>query len=370
MTTDIGLRVRERMRELLPDRKQEEVAGQIDMTPDAFSRALNGKRGFAAIELANLAEVLDTSMYWLATGEPDPFEVKLAARHKFDHGTQSRVPFDREGTAALVRDVTLAYGQVFGAKEVARSVKTLTPAVIRARLGDDFAAAFADRVEQTLAVDVVRVPDLSEALTLRFHSHRVIVIGQTPNWFYQNWSVAHELGHIVLDHEDQTGMPASGIDRQEADASAFAAELLLPAEQLRGIDWATCSPSAVAQLVWDWGVSTNALNRRLGKLKIEISPEISDLLNLSTQALLRRHWAGKAGLVDQITYRMEQANQRRFPQRLLSAHIDAIAAGRAPKATLAWMLGTPEEALEVDEPTRASIDVDQLGALLGLTPSS
>jgi hypothetical protein len=73
------------------------------------------------------------------------------------------------------------------------------------------------------------------------------------------------------------------------------------------------------------------------------------------------------GLDDLITTRMDRAAVRRFPVALLAAHVDAIGAGTAPKATLAWMLGVAESEVEVDEPPAESEgDLEKLARELGL----
>jgi len=54
--TTIGSRVRSAMQGAGMQQKQ--LAERVGMTPDALSRALNGQRGFAALELADIASVL------------------------------------------------------------------------------------------------------------------------------------------------------------------------------------------------------------------------------------------------------------------------------------------------------------------------
>ena len=68
MNPSIGQRVLGALPEGTP---RKEIARQVGMTEDAFSRALRGQRGFSALELARLAEVLDQDIHLLITGVPD-----------------------------------------------------------------------------------------------------------------------------------------------------------------------------------------------------------------------------------------------------------------------------------------------------------
>jgi transcriptional regulator with XRE-family HTH domain len=94
MDEEIGARMRARLREFSPKLTQRELAVKIEMTPDALSRALSGKRAFTVVELVKAAELLGTSAHWFVTGQPDPFAVKVAGRHTFDHDTKRHKPID------------------------------------------------------------------------------------------------------------------------------------------------------------------------------------------------------------------------------------------------------------------------------------
>ena len=108
----IGRRVRERLLER--GISQKDLASQVGMTPDALSRAINGQRGFAALELAEIAACLDTEVHYLITGEPDPHRLVLSARHTYDHATGGRHLAGSEGDMQILRDIRLAYVQALG----------------------------------------------------------------------------------------------------------------------------------------------------------------------------------------------------------------------------------------------------------------
>jgi len=355
---------------MYPGRAEKDIAELVGMTPDAFSRALNGKRGFAAVEVARLAELLGASMYWLATGERDPHEPVVVARHEFDRRTRSRSA-DWDAMKLVEDDVHLAYRQV-NLPAWDQRVVPADPEEARAMLGPGAVRDLATRLEDVFGIDVIKIGGVPTALTMILAGRPVIVLGETGNWFYLNWSLAHEFAHLALGHvvaDSHAPVDARLVDQQEADANAFAAEFLLPRTELLAIDWQKETARSVAARLWEWGVSTDALRTRLAALKCVLPAELSAALSLKTQTLLRRHWDGNTA-DDLITVRMEEAAARKFPLALRVAHIEAIAAGRVPKGTLAWMLDIDEADLEVDEPEAEYGDsIDVLAADLGLEVS-
>lgn len=345
---------------------QSEVAERIGLTPEKFSRSLHGKRAFSAVELAQLAEVLGVEVFWLITGQADPNRIVVAARHDFDQQTGERTVPGQAADEVTFSDIKLAYEQAFQDWSPPAVSLPTTPAGVREVLGPGFVRPLAHRIETQLDVDVIHLPKLTTAYSFLVGPRRVIVVPATANWFRENWSLAHELGHHVADHH-QSGLSKVEWDRHEAAANAFAAELLLPAVEMRAWDWIYAEPTVIAQHVWDLGVSTDALATRLRWLGIETSEQVDALLRLSTPKLLRRYWAEqRTDGPDEITDRMDGAAVRRFPRKLQEAHRRLIAAGMVSKRTLAWMLDTEAEDLEVEEPEEtAQMGLDALAAALG-----
>jgi Zn-dependent peptidase ImmA (M78 family)/transcriptional regulator with XRE-family HTH domain len=370
--SSIGDRVQERIALALPTTRQRDIAGQIGMTPDAFSRALNDKRAFSSVELALLAELLDADLHWLITGEPDPHRVRIAARHEFDHITGERGVPGRKQDDKELANVALAYRQAYPDAQHPSALLPASADAIREALGDDFARWIADRLEERLDVDVVRIAGLTTDYSFTVGGRHVVLLAARANWFRSNWSVAHELAHLALRHHDVEDAE----DGQEAAANAFAAELLLPSAVLGAIDWQTISPAELAQFIWDAGVSCEALMRRLNSLQLHMSSRVRKLLDGSTQRLLREHLvdvvepAGAGGQfalpIDRITERMNASAVRRFPLSLQAAHVERIALGEVSPGTLAWMLDTAEEDLVVDRPAPVHESVDSLASALGL----
>ncbi len=85
----------------------------------------------------------------------------------------------------------------------------------------------------------------------------------------ERWTVAHELGHIVLHHHIAT--VGDDEDEIEDEANAFAAEFLMPAHEIRHQLSSRTGLADLAQLKLHWRVSMGALLRR-GHTLEKISP--------------------------------------------------------------------------------------------------
>jgi hypothetical protein len=367
--SSIGDRVLQSLEQVSHELRHRDVAEQIGMTPDAFSRAIHGKRQFASIELARLAELVGADLHWLIAGQPDPNRLRVAARHNFDRAKRLRTIPGRAADDQTLADIALAYRQAYPDPENGHERRTAASwtesvATVQEALGSGFVRCFADLLEQHLDIGVVRVAELSTAYALTVGDHWIIALPATANWFRENWDMAHELGHLVMGHhhDETSGQQA---DAHEAAANAFAAELLLPAETLKGIDWDSVGDEGLAGLVWDLGISTDALCRRLDALFGQPPRRVARWAAGPTQRLLRHHLSIDSEL-DEITARMDEAAQRRFPRSLQEAHLERVASGAIGKETLAWMLGIDVQALEVDSPELPEVSAGDLASALGL----
>ena len=241
--------------------------------------------------------------------------------------------------------------------------KRVQRAVARARaaLGEDFISCFYDRVESALGVEVIVVPLRGDGYSLTLGGRRVIVLAATGHWFRSNFTLAHELGHLLVE-----GIPPQDGKTAEDVANVFAADLLMPVERIRSIDWAQAKAATVARVVWDLGVSTQALEVRLRFLGIAPGNKASSALAMSTEALLRGSPAPAVAPPAAVTARMEYSARRRFPERVVTGLRRAVADGDAPQASLSWVLGLPAREENDDDVTPESheLDVDLLDGLV------
>lgn len=353
-----------------PDLPHREVAERAGMTPDAFSRSVNDKRQFASVELARIAELTGADLHWLVTGQPDPRRLIVAARHNYDHATGLRSVPSRAEDEQVLADIALAYRQAYPEPAVqivpapAAAGWPKSAAGIREELGGDFVRPFAKRLEDRLGIDVVRVKELSTAYSLTVGGRPVIALPATGSWFRENWSIAHELGHLLRGDLDVSISAEEAASREQA-CNAFAAELLLPADEIRTVDWESMSDEDLARFIWNHGVSTDALRIRLEALLPRVPARLVRWAGRATQRLLRYHLP-VARELDEITVRMDEAAQRRFPLALQEAHLRQVEDGAVGKATLAWMLDVDPADLEVDSPEVAQAGTDELASALGL----
>ncbi len=363
--SSIGERVRQSLDRACPAMPHKAVAALIGMTPDAFSRALNGQRQFGSVELARYSEMAGEDLHWLITGNPDPNRLTIAARHNYDPKTGERTVPSLQDDRQVIDDIALAYRQAYPKPDPAVSdIRPKSPAEVREALGPDFVRPFADRIEECLGIGVVQVKELSTAYSLTIGCRTVIAMQATPSWFRENWGFAHELGHIFLGHhEDEISNPEAAL--REAAANAFAAELLMPSDQIEAIDWESLTAARLARYIWDWGVSVEALCNRLNSLLGYIPAVVAEWSAFRTQRLLWHHPPAESEF-DEIAVRMDDAVQRRFPLSLQGAHLERVASGAISRATLAWMLDVDEAALEVDSPEIPEVSTDDLAAGLGL----
>lgn len=340
------------------------------MTPDAFSRSLNAERSFSSIEIARLADELGQDVHWLITGEPDPMRPRLAARHFYDKDARCHTVPDREQDEAVLLDIALAYRQ--GYPDDTGSDERKLPATVdemRGWLQPPFVRPFIERVEQKLGIDVVRVKEISTSYTMTIGSHTVIVIPASGSWFYENWSIAHELGHIAAQDMD-IDLPTTKRREHETRANAFAAELLLPTLGVKSVVWSTITEHDLAQFLWDYGISIVALQNRLASLRLQAPELITQWAAAGTFRLLRAAGTNLDGKDTDPEYlvakRSRDASERRFPISLQEAHMKRIAQGQLGNETLAWMLSVDVGRLDEIEapPEPPTVDAGALAKML------
>lgn len=141
--------------------------------------------------------------------------------------------------------------------------------IVRSALGADPTSPiknFMQRVEK-IGVRIFKlpeeVPDLDAFSIIVEGRTPVIVLNPTPHGDRQAFSIAHELGHLVL-HFPLTG----GQDGIEEEANQFAGELLMPEEAMRAELVSPVTLSLLAELKSRWRVSMAALLQRAKELDI------------------------------------------------------------------------------------------------------
>jgi Zn-dependent peptidase ImmA (M78 family)/transcriptional regulator with XRE-family HTH domain len=331
----LGQRILVRLENVYPGMSQNDLARRVDMDPSALSRVVNGKRGLASAELVALARELRTSTDYLLVGE-ETFPMEIAARHNYADGSYV-VEHDTD-VETSIRGIKNVFQQVINSLEPVTVGVPSTAEQARKMLvencGSEWARHFASAVEETFGVDVVKIPlPGANGLSLRIPNATVIVVPTEGAWSRQNWTIAHELGHVSAgDFAPLADGPASN---GEKAANSFAAELLMPESDMRQVNWSQLTDAQVGKFLWESGVSLDALMNRLRSLGLP-QPETSG----TPWTLMRQAVTKTSPFNDPLVLRKWESAGRRFPARLIAAHEQS---GRSQRS-LAWMLGAPEVA--------------------------
>ena len=119
----------------------------------------------------------------------------------------------------------------------------------------------------------------AEGLSLRREGMYLVLYNETSVPRRLNWTLAHEVGHILLGHIGEEGA------HLEREADAFAASLLCPAVAVRYLEHQNGHPLSPDELCAFFPISHEAAKRRVKELK-DLPPvppsdsEISLLLTL------------------------------------------------------------------------------------------
>lgn len=348
---------------------QAAFAERVGLTPDKLSKSLSGVRRFTSLDLALIAEAGGRTVDWLLTGR-EPLHAAVAARSRT--GSAPEVA----GVEAVMERFTAAYEVLSGLRrplplpplpqvrhDLARHVDqgerlaADTLAALRtagvtsvADLGTgDLAAA----IERHLGVDVAvtSLPDALDGLAWQTDAVRLVLMQRTDRWTRQRFTLAHELGHILA-HDAQELIVESHIapgrqkDLTEVRANVFAANLLMPADEVTGACRAAVEPGGTAlpddafrTLVVRFKVSPSALAARLHRLGLVTAAE-RDRLRVATTVSCHV----LAGAIDDHQAQAARSAADRWPARLVAGLHRAFRDGETTLRPLAHLL-----AMDVDE---------------------
>jgi Zn-dependent peptidase ImmA (M78 family) len=172
---------------------------------------------------------------------------------------------------------------------------------------------------QLPGVDAVTIDAFSAAL----HGRPMIALSRKGNPMRQRFSVAHELGHLLLHPE-----PAPGSRVHEREANTFAAELLMPAAEIRDRLPTPADVTVLKEIADGYGVSVAALAYR-GKD-----------LGVYSESALRRIMA----TLTKLGWRTDEPVGSRYPgerPELLTRAAELAAAHGLPLPVLARRLHLP-----------------------------
>lgn len=147
-----------------------------------------------------------------------------------------------------------------------------------------------EELAKSLGITVHRTADIPEGVSGLLVSRGELVticVREPEPPQRQRFTIAHELGHWYLNHQRQAGqhvhvnrgnmisqrgrLAAEGVDDKEVEANQFAAELLMPAHEIREAVKERSRPlreQDIAELAEHFNVSIQAMSFRLRNIRL------------------------------------------------------------------------------------------------------
>jgi Zn-dependent peptidase ImmA (M78 family)/transcriptional regulator with XRE-family HTH domain len=327
---------------------QDALAAAINTTSDKLSKSLNGKRKFTTLELALIAETTGCTVDWLLNGTSVE-QPAMAARTTIDAAA------DAITVSAIVQRYHESDQQLrhlYGRRELKPLPTEKTPKRVASWATAQLASSvdglsntdLIDAITRAFDIDVVvePLPDGLDGFAWQTATFRLIGLDTTPYWARQRFTIAHELGHILLSHAQELiaeEVEYGNVPSTEAAANTFAAEFLMPEPVLRAATTSgQLSREAFIDLANRLRVSPIALSWRALNLGIV------DRVNQPTFGALSAEKAAlEAGNSELVLNARAESQSRRLPRRIAAAHLAAFQEAKTSARPLAQLLGIPPE---------------------------
>ncbi|MFD7955003.1 helix-turn-helix domain-containing protein [Streptomyces ardesiacus] len=225
-----------------------DFAQQIGLDEAQLTDSLEGPRGFSTVEVARIAQACDVSVKWLITGTEPPLAVAgrtttgqagkaVAAARRY---TSRRSDLVNIGYRQPWRPVSVSLDEGTYSAQGERLARAALSAVAdagRSAHEDDLA----ELIEEVFGADVA-VDELGEGfdgLATATADAKLILLAATSNPARQRFTLAHELGHLLAEDDQEVHLdrdifdPAQKKAPSEQRANAFASAFLMPESLLR-----------------------------------------------------------------------------------------------------------------------------------------
>lgn len=250
-------------RELAGLRKRE-LADAIERPADAVSRYELGQSQPTADVLRRCAAALDVDITFFTAGRP---HLRLDTAGAHFRSLRATTAVQRQQALAhveLLWELTDQLDHVIELPTVDLDLPPGDPATTARRLRDAWhlppgPVVHLVRHLEARGIVITGIPDSEriDAFSAALHGRPMIALSARGNPMRRRFSVAHEVGHLLLHPE-----PAPGSGRHEREANVFAAEFLMPAGELGEQLPAPDDVPALKDLADGYGVSVTALAYR------------------------------------------------------------------------------------------------------------
>ncbi|MEU6458852.1 XRE family transcriptional regulator [Streptomyces sp. NPDC047065] len=334
-----------------------DFADQADLDAEQLTECLSGTSPFSSVDLAVIADEFHVSMDWLLTGAEQPLAV--AARTTTGKAAEAlavardyvarRADLDKLGYPQPWRPVspTARSGNGYAAQGEALARSALKAVQHHGRsVPQD---GLPEMIEAVFGADVAVEPlgDGFDGLAAMGQGAKLIVLSTTSNPARQRFTLAHELGHLLADDDQDIHLDrdifdqAQKKDPSEQRANAFASAFLLPEQSLRdAVSAAKLTRETFSALCCDFRVSPETMAYRLLKLRV-IDAGACDYYKRMTV----REAAAVAGRADELDRRIAASEKKRLPGLLARDTRAAYEAGRATLRPYASLLGVDVDKL-------------------------
>ena len=215
-------------------------------------------------------------------------------------------------------------------------------------VGELDTASLIRTLERTFGLDVAKtdLPHGLDGAAWQSDGFRLILLGRTPHWTRQRFTLAHELGHLLADDAHQLLAeshlsPGRQKDAAEVRANVFAANFLMPRGEIgAAVPERGPSDEEFRLLVVRFMVSPSALAARLGQLGLLRTEKKVQLRRLTTEAC---YWL--TGRIDDFEAHSVWAQTPRLPLRPARGLYECYLAGDTTLRPLAAYAGVDSEQL-------------------------
>ncbi|WP_222946965.1 XRE family transcriptional regulator [Streptomyces sp. TRM49041] len=328
-----------------------DFADQVDLDAEQLTECLSGTSPFSAVDLAVIADEFHVSMDWLLTGAEPPLAV--AARTTTGKAAEAlaaardyvarRADLDRLGYPQPWRPVSppprsrnsyAAQGEAL-AKSALRVLERQGRSVTQGSLPDLIEVVFGADVA------VAQLGSGFDGLAAMGQGAKLILLSTASNPARQRFTLAHELGHLFADDDQDVHLDRDIFDRaqkndpSEQRANAFASVFLLPEQTLRAaVGAARLTREGFGTLCCDFMVSPETLAYRLLNLRV-IDAGACDYYKRMTV----REAAIVAGREEELDRRVAASEGKRLPGLLVRDTRAAYEAGKTTLRPYASLLG-------------------------------